>query len=113
MGVMELAKTVIKNLLSPSITKNYPKEEKENYELTRGHIEINIENCVFCGLCSRKCPTGAITVSRNEKSWQIDRLECIQCGYCIDNCPKKTLIMKNDYIKPSEVEEIDSYLKNR
>lgn len=109
MGIMEFTKTVIKNLFSPSVTTTYPKEEKKNYELTRGYIEINIDSCVFCGLCSRKCPTGAITVNRNENSWQIDRLKCIQCGYCIDNCPKKTLIMKNEYIKPSEIEDVDSY----
>ena len=109
MSVMEFAKTIIKNLLSPSVTTSYPKEKKECYELTRGHIEVNIEDCLYCGLCSRKCPTGAITVNRESKEWEIDRLKCIQCGYCVENCPKKCIMMKNEYIKPTEVEKIDSY----
>lgn len=109
MGVMEFTKTIIKNLFTPSVTIKYPKEKKESYELTRGHIEINIENCLFCGACSRNCPTSAIEVNRAEKNWQIDRLKCIQCGNCTDNCPKKCLVMKNEYITPTEYEDIDSY----
>lgn len=109
MGVMEFTKTVIKNLLSPSVTTSYPKEKKENYELTRGHVEINIDNCLYCGLCSRKCPTGAISVSRENKKWEINRLKCIQCGHCVESCPKKCIEMKNEYTKPTEGEKVDSY----
>ncbi|WP_243281582.1 4Fe-4S binding protein [Clostridium sp. D53t1_180928_C8] len=109
MSVMKFTKTIIKNLLSPSVTTSYPKEKKESYELTRGHIEVNIENCVYCGLCSRKCPTGAIIVNRESNDWEIDRLKCIQCGYCVESCPKKCIEMKNEYTKPTKGEKVDSY----
>lgn len=109
MGLMEFTKTIIKNLLSSSVTKSYQEEKNYNYELTRGHIEINTEDCLYCGLCSRKCPTEAISINRQNKEWKVNRLKCIQCGYCIENCPKKCIVMKNDYIKPTEVEIIDSY----
>ena len=67
MGLMEFTKTIIKNLLSSSVTKSYQEEKNYNYELTRGHIEINTEDCLYCGLCSRKCPTEAISINRQNK----------------------------------------------
>lgn len=111
MGMMEFTKAAIRNLLSTKDTKLYPLEEKKEYELTRGHIEIEIDKCIFCGLCSRKCPTSAIKVSREEKSWQIDRLRCIQCEYCSEICPKKCLSMENEYTKPTEECKEDKYIK--
>ena len=51
------------------------------------------DDCVFCTLCAKKCPAGAITVDRAEKKWEIDRDACVKCGVCIQACPKKTLKM--------------------
>ena len=56
-------------------------------------VNCDTNACVFCGMCGRNCPVGAITVDRASKSWTIDRDTCIQCGVCIDNCPKKCLEM--------------------
>ena len=47
--------------------------------------------CVFCTLCAKKCPNGAITVDRAEKKWEVTPDKCVQCGICVDNCPKKAL----------------------
>ena len=49
--------------------------------------------CVYCTLCAKKCPVGAITVDRAEKTWEIDRSVCVKCGQCVKNCPKKALTM--------------------
>ncbi len=48
-------------------------------------------DCIYCGLCMRKCPMEAITVDRTTKSWSIDREKCVWCGICVAGCPKKTL----------------------
>lgn len=103
MSAMSFAKTIIKNLFGQRVTEEYPVKERQVYDVTRGHIEIEIDKCLFCGLCSRKCPSQAITVNRNDKVWEINRLRCIQCGYCAESCPKKCLSIENDYSKP-EVE---------
>lgn len=64
-------------------------EVKSDEPLTSGKIVNNIDTCILCGLCSKKCPAQAITVDRKDaKTWSINRDECIQCGACIDACLK-------------------------
>lgn len=101
MGVMKFAKIALSNLVNKPATLMYPVKKREFYERTRGHIEIEIDKCIFCGICMRKCPTSAIKVDRTNKKWEIERLQCIQCNSCVDNCPKKCLAMKNEYTAPS------------
>ena len=57
----------------------------------RSHIVNNVMKCVFCGMCERNCPAGAITVDRANRTWRIDLEACVNCGTCIDNCPRKCL----------------------
>ena len=47
--------------------------------------------CVFCGLCAKNCPAGAITVDRATKTWTLDEEKCAKCGLCVSKCPKKCL----------------------
>ncbi len=74
-------------------------------------MEIDTDLCILCGLCSRKCPTGAITVDRAGKTWTIGRFGCIQCGCCVEVCPKKCLSMKQDYTQPGGEKREDTYVK--
>lgn len=86
-------------------------EEKTYPERTRGQIEIDINTCIFCGICSKKCPTGAITVERSEKKWEIERFACIQCGACTESCPKKCLFMAQHYPSPDSEKKFDTFIK--
>lgn len=101
MGLFTFAKTELHNLFSKPATQLYPQQPKVYPERTRGHVENDIDVCIFCGLCARKCPTGAIAVDRKEKSWAISRFSCIQCGSCVESCPKKCLSMKQTYTEPA------------
>ena len=49
--------------------------------------------CVYCTLCARNCPAGALTVDRKEKTWVLDEDACVGCGTCQGACPKDAIIM--------------------
>ena len=111
MTIMKFTRSVLKNLFSKPATRAYPEVKRVYPERTRGHVAIELETCIFCGMCQRKCPTGAISVDRNEKRWSIERFSCIQCSCCVENCPKKCLKMETSYPEPSAVQTVDSYQK--
>jgi len=56
-----------------------------------GGLKCDKEVCVFCGLCAKNCPAGALTVNRAEKVWEVDKDACVECGVCVEKCPKKCL----------------------
>ena len=99
-GIMTFAGTMLKNLFSKPVTKNYPAEPAVYPERSRGHIDITIDECISCGLCVRSCPTGTIAVDKKEGTWTINRFDCIACGYCVEKCPKKCLHMVPGYQEP-------------
>jgi ech hydrogenase subunit F len=91
--MLDIFKTLMVSMFKKPVTVAYPNKPIEYSKVARGHIEIDIESCIFCGMCSRKCPTTAIEVDRNERTWEINRFCCIQCGCCVEVCPKKCLAM--------------------
>ncbi len=93
-------------MLSPTLTENYPDEPPKFQERYRGtHIlrrdEDGMEKCVACFLCAAACPsnciyieaadnTDALRISGGEryaKVYNIDYSRCIFCGYCVEACP--------------------------
>ena len=109
MKLMDFTFTALKNLVSKPATSNYPFEPKKYPEKSRGHVEINIDECIMCGICSRKCMSSAITVDRATKTWTIERMGCVQCQACVNACPKKCLSMVEGYTSPSAEKIVDSY----
>ncbi len=49
--------------------------------------------CVYCTLCAKNCPVGALTVDRKAKTWILDEDACVACGTCQGVCPKDAIIM--------------------
>lgn len=111
MTIMKFTRLALRNLFSKPATRQYPQVPREYPAATRGRVEISIENCIFCSLCARRCPTGAIAVDRQNKEWKIERFGCIACRACVDNCPKKCLRMENHYTSPSTKKYTDTYLQ--
>ena len=49
--------------------------------------------CIYCTLCAKKCPAGALTVDRQNKTWTLDEDSCVACGTCAGVCPKDAIVM--------------------
>jgi Fe-S-cluster-containing dehydrogenase component len=43
--------------------------------------------CTDCSVCTGQCPTGALTLDREDMSLVFRNEECISCGICIPACP--------------------------
>lgn len=109
MKLVTFAKTELRNLFSTPATRPYPQQPREYTERYRGHIENDMDLCIFCSLCARRCPTGAIQVDRTARTWSISPYSCIQCGYCVEGCPKKCLSMKQTYTQPGPEKTTKSF----
>ena len=97
----------MKEMMSPTVTENYPDEPPKLQERFRGvHVlqrdENGMEKCVACFLCAAACtpPTAFISKllkntdkvrisggERYAKVYNIDYSRCIFCGYCVEACP--------------------------
>jgi ferredoxin len=49
--------------------------------------------CVYCTICAKKCPAGALEVDRAAKTWTLDEDLCVACGTCAGVCPKKAIVI--------------------
>ena len=100
MAYFEMAKLALKWAVSKPPTSRYPFESRRMIPGSRGRLAFTKDNCVYCNICAKKCPTGALTVNRAQKQWVIDRLRCICCGYCVEACPKKSLNLVTEHGAP-------------
>ena len=59
--------------------------------------KIDREKCAGCGLCAKKCPTQAISVTdytapgKRRPAHEIDTKKCIKCGACMATCKFKAI----------------------
>ena len=106
-----LAGRMLKNLFRRPATTQYPFEPADYPERMRGHVRIEIGDCISCGLCMRSCPSDAIAVDRKAGTWTIERFDCVQCGSCVSVCPKKFLFMEKGYTEPDSVKKSETFTK--
>jgi len=98
--ILTMFKTIMQNLFKKSACDMYPVKKPHLYENTRGHIGINAPECILCSLCVKKCPTHALAVDKEARTWAVERGKCILCNRCVEACPKKCLMMKQQYSAP-------------
>ncbi len=110
-GILKFSPIALKNLFSKPATRAYPDVPARRVNGTRGSVQVNIDECIFCGMCNRNCPADAITVDRATKSWTVRRMNCVQCGYCVQSCPKKCLTMDGAYSAPAPEKMSDLFRK--
>jgi ferredoxin len=49
------------------------------------------DKCIECTACSSICPTGALSVAREEMRVSFDEDKCIACELCIPACPYEAM----------------------
>lgn len=101
MGGFKLGKMTLRSLFSKPETVRYPFEERKHSECMKGIVECDPKDCIYCGICEKRCPTNAIKVNKAEKTWSINHFACIQCRSCVRECPKSCLTMDPVLIHPS------------
>lgn len=100
MSFLKMSSVVLGNLFRKPYTRLYPFVKREPYQNTRGQIAIDINACIYCGICQKRCPAQAIEVSKTDRNWAIDRMRCVMCNACVEVCPKKCLSMETSYTTP-------------
>ncbi len=98
--------TVLRNLFTGRATRDYPREVRDPFPQARGELVNAIEQCIFCGICQRKCPSQCIGVDKDQGLWQCDPFACVYCGVCVDNCPTKCLSQKQLHRAPAASREL-------
>jgi len=67
-------------------------------KLRMEQISVDPEKCKSHSICTRFCPTGAVTVEEGEIA-QIDQDACVGCGACASVCPEDAITLKR-YLGP-------------
>lgn len=113
MGSFKLGTMTLGSLFKKPETIQYPAQTRFVPEGLKGHIEISIADCILCGICQKRCPTGAIVVDKPAETWAIDRFRCVQCGSCVRECPKTCLRMEPTYAPVAVKKSIDTFAKSQ
>lgn len=93
--------TVLRNCTRRPKTRLYPVEERQLFPKTRGQIKFELDKCIFCTLCAKRCPTNAISVDRKEKILVFDPFRCIVCEACIEGCAKDAFTLVEKWRSPN------------
>jgi ech hydrogenase subunit F len=109
MALLSMSKMIFRNLFRQPVTERYPFVPKVYPVGARGKVNIEVDKCIFCGICQRKCPTAAIVVTKDSKTWAINRMRCISCNACVEACPKKCLALDTKYSPVSQKSQTDSF----
>ena len=100
----------LKWVLRKPATTQYPFEPRRPLAGSRGQLVFTKDDCVYCTVCAKKCPAGALVVVRAEKKFGIDRLRCISCGYCVELCPKNSLALSTSHGEPAVTKTCEMHI---
>jgi NADH-quinone oxidoreductase subunit I len=97
-----------------AVTSQYPENEPELPDRTRGVIALHEPSCTSCMLCARECPDWCIYIDSHKETVEVegaarprqvnvlDRFDidfslCMYCGICVDVCPFDALFWAPDF----------------
>jgi len=117
----------MKHLFTPSVTRQYPSEEREPVPGARGlhaltrNPETGEEECVGCCLCAAMCPSECIHIYTSDGDdhekildrYEIDTLRCVFCGFCVEACPYGAVVMSEHFAYSGYTREEFLYTKEQ
>ncbi len=103
---MGMLKNTLKNLFSKPATILYPVEPIPPLPDFRGQYTMDHSKCIYCHLCEKRCPVGAIKIDKEKKQNEIYLSLCINCGVCVEVCPKDCITLEEVYTPPSYTREV-------
>jgi formate hydrogenlyase subunit 6/NADH:ubiquinone oxidoreductase subunit I len=109
MPYFQMSRLALKWAFTKPPTTAYPFEPRRAIAGSRGQLVFTKDNCVYCTVCAKKCPTGALKVDRAQKMFIIERLRCISCACCVEICPKNSLSLSTDHGFPVTTKTSESY----
>ena len=65
-----------------------PRPGGGGHRMSVKRVDVNL--CIGCGMCMRKCPQEAIKVVDNLAV--VDDALCVGCGICREVCPRKCIL---------------------
>ncbi|MDF2431070.1 MAG: NADH-quinone oxidoreductase subunit [Mucilaginibacter sp.] len=98
-------------------TIQYPHQKLPVPEVGRYQLEVEIDDCIVCDLCSKVCPVNCIDIESIKATeaigqtsdgttkrlyaakFDIDMAKCMYCGLCTIVCPTECIVMTNQYDK--------------
>jgi len=106
---MSMLSNSLKNLVSKPATRLYPAVPANIQPNCRGRIEYDMNKCIWCMMCSRRCPTVAIESDKAAQTHKVFRMRCIACGACVEACPTDAITMLEHYADASYAPTVDTY----
>ena len=103
MRLFSIFKDILGNLVKGPVTRNYPAEVRDPFPGERGKLVIDEKACIFCGMCAKKCPANALTVTRQPKEWKFDVF--LTSILWFDNFTSVLLSQLKQEIQPKRVRE--------
>ena len=115
LGLLKGLGVVLKHMLRPASTQQYPHERPDLPPRTRGVIALMDENCTVCMLCARECPDWCIYIDSHKETvppakeggrsrtrnvldrFAIDFALCMYCGICVEVCPFDALFWSPEF----------------
>jgi len=85
---------------------------KSYFRTHQQRVVIDKNKCKGCRICSKICPTGAITMKydkNNELYAEIDYKKCIYCNKCIAACPYSVIKHETPSKYNSMIKKINKY----
>lgn len=60
------------------------------------HATVDKNACEGCGICSKRCQMGAVTVDSHNRSGAVNRSLCIGCGLCVPTCSRQAIHLERN-----------------